>query len=365
MKKVSAVGVLLAAMLVVPVSAAGPMFHDVPSSHWAYSYIQDMAQQGIVAGTGSGLFQPESSVSTAEFSTMLCSGFYHDEHHQQGHGEAWWQSYTQTMLSEGILDGTKVGSYYHQYGAWDKITVEAAISRYDMAQMMFQLLSAQGVSMPNEQQRQEAREQIADYDQIPQQYRTAVECMYSLGCITGKDGSFCGNDSMKRAEACVVLTQLQEQLGQSGGQQSSNTQQSEVTQEDQIAQWEQEVFDLVNEIRVENGLKEFVYNETLAQTARAHSEDMMERGFFSHQNPDGESSSDRITAAGINWTQTAENIAAGYKSPEAVVEGWMNSPGHKANILGSCEEMGVGLAISQDSSDIYKYYWTQNFATIQ
>ena len=363
MKKVSAVGVLLAAMLVVPVSATGPMFHDVPSSHWAYSYIQDMAQQGIVTGTGSGRFQPENSVSTAEFATMLCSGFYREE--QQGHGGAWWQSYTQTLLSEGILDGTQVGNYYRQHGAWDENMVESAISRYDMAQMMYQLLLSQGMTMPSDQQRQKAREQIADYDQIPQQYRTAVECMYSLGCITGKDGSFCGNDSMKRAEACVVLTRLQEQLGQSGGQQSSGNQQSEMTQEDQIAQWEQEVFDLVNEIRVANGLEEFVYNETLAQTARAHSEDMVERGFFAHKNPDGQSSSDRMTAAGINWTQTAENIAAGYKSPEAVVEGWMNSPGHKANILGPCKEMGVGLAISQDSSDLYQYYWTQNFATIQ
>lgn len=365
MKKTSVVGAALAVLLIVPVSATGQLFHDVSSSYWAYSYIQDMAQQGIVAGTGAGLFQPENSVSTADFSTMLCSGFYQSEHHEQGHGGKWWQTYTQTMLSEGILDGTQVGNDYHQHGTWNQTMVESAVSRYDMAQMMYQTLVDQGVTMPTEQQRQAVREQIGDYNEIPQQYRTAVECMYALGCITGKDGAFCGNDSMKRAEACVVLAQLQNQLQKTGGEQNSVAQQPNLTQEEQIAQWEQDVFELVNEIRVENGLKEFVYNETLAQTARAHSEDMLERGFFAHENPDGETPSDRMTAAGIHWSRAAENIAAGYKTPEAVVEGWMNSPGHRANILGECEEMGVGLAISQDSNDTYGYYWTQNFATIK
>ena len=128
-----------------------------------------------------------------------------------------------------------------------------------------------------------------------------------------------------------------------------------------VAAWEQEVFNLVNQIREENGLPPFVYNGTLAETARAHSQDMVDRNFFNHNNPDGQSPFDRMKANGIRYSMAAENIAAGYPSPEAVVEGWMNSEGHRANILGSCKELGVGLALGGS----YGYYWTQCFATVR
>ena len=128
-----------------------------------------------------------------------------------------------------------------------------------------------------------------------------------------------------------------------------------------VAAWEQEVFDLVNQIREENGLPPFVYNGTLAETARAHSQDMVDRNFFNHNNPDGQSPFDRMKANGIRYSMAAENIAAGYPSPEAVVEGWMNSEGHRANILGGCKELGVGLALGGS----YGYYWTQCFATVR
>ena len=130
---------------------------------------------------------------------------------------------------------------------------------------------------------------------------------------------------------------------------------------DTVAAYEQEVFNLVNQIRAENGLEPFVYNETLAETARAHSQDMIDRNFFDHYNPDGKSPFDRMEANGIRYSMAAENIAAGYPSPEAVVEGWMNSDGHRANILGGCEELGVGLALGGS----YGYYWTQCFATVR
>ena len=128
---------------------------------------------------------------------------------------------------------------------------------------------------------------------------------------------------------------------------------------DTVAAYEQEVFDLVNQIREENGLEPFVYNETLAETARAHSQDMIDRNFFSHTNPDGEDPFDRMRDNGLSFSMAAENIAAGQRTPEEVVNSWMNSEGHRANILGGCEELGVGLALGGS----YGYYWTQCFAT--
>ena len=64
---------------------------------------------------------------------------------------------------------------------------------------------------------------------------------------------------------------------------------------------------------------------------------------------------------GLSFSMAAENIAAGQRTPEEVVESWMNSPGHRANILGDCKELGVGLALGGH----YGYYWTQCFATVR
>lgn len=126
--------------------------------------------------------------------------------------------------------------------------------------------------------------------------------------------------------------------------------------------WEHEVLELTNAERETYGLEPLVWNEQLAELARAHSQDMVDRGFFSHTNPDGETPFDRFKAAGILYTAAAENIAAGQASPKAVVDSWMNSEGHRDNILNpKLKELGVGLARGGE----YGIYWTQNFVTFK
>lgn len=118
---------------------------------------------------------------------------------------------------------------------------------------------------------------------------------------------------------------------------------------------ERRVIDLTNQRRAENGCPPLAANNRLHAAALGHSIDMATQDYFSHTSLDGSSMSDRIDRQGYGWRRLAENIAAGYPSPEAVVEGWMNSPGHRANIL-NCDltEIGVGH---------YQRYWTQNFGT--
>ncbi len=125
---------------------------------------------------------------------------------------------------------------------------------------------------------------------------------------------------------------------------------------------ERKILYLTNVEREKNGLKRLIWNEELADVARAHSKDMAERGFFSHDNPDGQTPFDRIKAAGMKYLVAAENIAGGQASPEKAVEEWMNSEGHRKNILNpGLKELGVGLA----RGGKYGIYWTQNFATFK
>ena len=126
------------------------------------------------------------------------------------------------------------------------------------------------------------------------------------------------------------------------------------------SEFERRVLDLVNEERAKNGLKPLVWSDELANVARKHSQDMATRNFFSHTNPDGLSPFDRIKNAGISYRAAGENIAAGQTTPEAVMESWMNSSGHRANILnGNYTQLGVGCV----KGGSYGIYWTQCFMT--
>ncbi len=126
------------------------------------------------------------------------------------------------------------------------------------------------------------------------------------------------------------------------------------------ADFESEVIDLVNVERAAQGLHPLSYDHHLATAARDHSEDMGLQDYFSHTSLDGRTVPDRITAAGYFYNTYGENIAAGQPTPEAVIDAWMSSSGHRANILNPnfCD-IGVGYSYLADSS--YRHYWTQDF----
>jgi len=100
-------------------------------------------------------------------------------------------------------------------------------------------------------------------------------------------------------------------------------------------------------------------NDTVAAVARAHSQDMGDNGYFSHFDRDGYGNSFRLLDAGLSFSSFAENIAAGYSTPQSVVTGWLNSPGHCKNLLRDRNtQIGIGHAIVDTG---YRHYWTQIF----
>lgn len=104
-------------------------------------------------------------------------------------------------------------------------------------------------------------------------------------------------------------------------------------------------------------------NPQLRCSARLHSLDMYERNFFDHTAPDGSDPGDRMAAAGYSGSTWGENIAMGQTSPAQVVDGWMNSDGHCANIMRSqYTEIGIGYHPGNQSGGwMSRNYWTQNF----
>jgi RNA polymerase sigma factor (sigma-70 family) len=135
------------------------------------------------------------------------------------------------------------------------------------------------------------------------------------------------------------------------------TPQTPATPTDTVAQ----VVALVNKERAAAGCGPLTENPQLNQAAQGHSDDMAARDFFDHINPDGADPGQRTTAAGYTWSTYGENIAQGQQTPEAVMDSWMNSPGHRANIL-NCSFKDIGVGIHTGSGGPW---WTQNFGAQQ
>ncbi|MFD9304080.1 CAP domain-containing protein [Streptomyces sp. NPDC060048] len=116
-----------------------------------------------------------------------------------------------------------------------------------------------------------------------------------------------------------------------------------------------EVLALVNKERAAVGCPVLTVNGKLTKAAQDHSEDMAAHSNMSHTGSDGSDPGQRITRAGYQWSTYAENVAYGYDTAAKVMDGWMNSPGHKRNIL-DCNVKEIGIGLAQPG-----HYWTQDF----
>jgi uncharacterized protein YkwD len=134
---------------------------------------------------------------------------------------------------------------------------------------------------------------------------------------------------------------------------------------DTATQIEQYVLQNTNAFRAQNGLPALVADTTVAAVARAHSADMLSKHYFDHTNPQGCGPACRLTNVGYVWRSYGENIhwMSGYKlnaqaSAQKIVNDWINSPPHRANLLGAFTYAGVGIAMNGDT-----IYTTTDYTT--
>lgn len=125
-----------------------------------------------------------------------------------------------------------------------------------------------------------------------------------------------------------------------------------------VNEFVREVVRLTNEERQSRGLSPLTMDVDLNKAAQAKSKDMATEGYFSHQSPTYGSPFDMLKSFGIDYRVAAENIAAGQNTPEDVVRVWMNSEGHRANIL---NEQLTHIGVGYHKGGSMNHYWTQLF----
>ena len=205
-----AIALTICAGLTVPAQAA---FSDVPERLWSASAIQAAADQGIVAGFPDGTFHPNDDVTNVQFSVMLYHAFYPSVTGEKTGFTDWYMPAMEALFSVNIYQGVSFTQYYGTFD-WDiaRINTGNSMSRYDMAQLLANIMSQQGKTVTDEE-KTTAQTAIIDWDLIPENYRDAVSACYAAKVIGGMpDGTFCGNDEMDRAQACVVIGNLSNYL---------------------------------------------------------------------------------------------------------------------------------------------------------
>ncbi len=133
---------------------------------------------------------------------------------------------------------------------------------------------------------------------------------------------------------------------------------SDTTVPSSVSSYEQKVVELVNVERQKSGLSSLTLDTSISNIARMKSADMANNNYFAHQSPTYGSAGDMLTKYGVKWSAWGENIASGQRTPQEVVTAWMNSPGHRANIMSTnFSKIGVGYAVNSNGTP----YWTQMF----
>jgi len=193
---------LAAALSVCLLLPARADFSDVPPEHWAYAYVLRAEEAGAVNGVGGGLFDPESSVTEAQFYAMLLRTLSDVSLEGYDPGTVWYDVYLAAAADTDLSDGVYA------------LSPDTPLTRYQMAQVMFNLVRGPRDDGPAA----EVLASIPDGTAVPEGYRYAVAFVYSAGLIRGMDkaGSFLGDLPMTRAQAAAVWCRLADYLAEFG-----------------------------------------------------------------------------------------------------------------------------------------------------
>lgn len=327
---------VLSAILFISTSvSAALVFTDLERVEWAKDEIYYLSENGIINGYGNGQFGPSDKITREQAALMLVKAIYPNEVATQAPdlkdvspGQFYYPAIAlakEKGLINGYNDGTFKGKHY--------------ITRAEIAVMIDE---AYDVNRGDTSVR---------FSDVPNKWYTAsILDLASNRIITGyENGTFQPDKHVTRAEFSVILAYAMEPSFR------PIVTVPEPKPEEDIQQFVAEVIRLTNQERQQHGLAPLAEDKDLSQVAQLKSEDMQLKDYFDHLSPTYGSPFEMMDRFGVSYRAAGENIAYGYRTPEDVVEGWMNSPGHRANILQPAfTHIGIGF-------EPQGFYWTQMF----
>lgn len=364
--------VTLSLGLAAPAAAAGS-FTDVPQDYWGAPGIQYVTQRGLFSGTSQTTFSPELDMTRAMLTQVLYSyagkpavegSIARDTAYTDIPQGAYYEKAVLWALEENILP---LWFYQNSRQASDRAAEfrpDQVVNRAEFSLMLYAFygnvlgleydgnkdLEGQPFADMTLEALAQTFPELSAYSQDSELEQEILFAMvgwaYQEGIVSGTgEGTMSPALGVTRAQVAVMLMQFDRSYGGSV--------QPEPEPQPQEPSQAAEVIRLVNEERAKQGLPALKTTDALTRAAQVRADELLT--LFSHTRPDGRSCFTALGEAGVSYRVAGENIAMGYPSPAAVVEGWMNSPGHRDNILSdSYTTIGVGY-------NSQKNCWVQMF----
>lgn len=196
-----ALSLALCLSLSVPAFAAQSTFTDVPPTFWAYDYIERAAADGAVNGVGNNKFNPNGTLTVAHWMVIMTRAFFGSRVDASTATGTWYAKNKDVADQVDLLNGVS------------NTNMNSAINRYDMAQIVYNVLSLAGglvMGVFEDYDVHLVKDRIGDWNKVPQRYKVAVGTVFDKGIIMGTDdkGTFNGSGTFTRAQAAAVYTRM-------------------------------------------------------------------------------------------------------------------------------------------------------------
>ena len=360
-------------------------YNDVDDDFWGMPYIMLATRDGILAGMGNGDYAPSENVTYFQIVKMaVCTAGLAEEVETRA-DRHWALGYLDTAVDHGLI-----GSEAY-YAMRDGSMGNMKATRANVAIIMYQTLKYMEVSSLDRFE-VAGRSYTLGMDAIllgePEEVLDSVygfdwyvygtdtyEDFFAAGVEDGKIVSLVGAGEsfafrgmtfgsarmdVDTTHRLQVLTDKNDGDIVCGLMLSEHTMSWKTGGETALSGESRLIFHLTNAFRTAHGKKALHWSDKAAAAARAHSADMASRDYFSHDSPEGENSVSRMEAHGVtDWRAVGENVNAGYTDAFLAYGGWVNSAGHRENMLNDFEYLGVGGGY--DTGSTYGVYFTEDF----
>ncbi|AXH99239.1 hypothetical protein DV702_05490 [Sporosarcina sp. PTS2304] len=331
----SAMMTCTAAVIAVPLQAEAKVFTDVSTASPYYEMIHTMANANIINGFEDGSFRGSQAITRKHAAALVNRARGSSlpvKHPAYEFGDVTKSNPNyediRVLQRAGIFTADSKGKFYPN----------KAVTRAEMAKILTIAFDLEVKS-------------TTDFPDVPTTHAANqyVRAIYSNGITTGDNGKFLPEHTLSRVHYAVFMYRamhINDKPMQPPTPEKPSLDVSAV---------EQAVLEFTNAERVKANLQPLQMNPGLQITARQKSVDMASNNYFSHMSPTYGSAYDQMERHGISYRRAAENIAVGQTSAKEVVVAWMNSAGHRANILTpGFTQIGIGY-------DPNGHYWTQQF----
>ena len=341
-----------------PRPSPGTPFVDI-AGHWAYYQIRGMYWQGLMIGTSATTFSPDAPLSRAMMVTIL----WRRAGEPPTSGNAPFADVAaNTWYSQAVAWGYERGLFYGIQSNYFR--PHTNITRELIVDMLFRYAADSGYNMAA--QPGTAWEAFTDSNQISPWAVNSLIWANHHRILDGRTPTtIVPQGHATRAEVTVFIFRFAGAMFDLGQNEVPYVPTTQVPSG--VLPFEWEVLVLTNRERANYGIAPLEWHGAAAAVARNHNLDMEGRSFFEHICPSGVNFDQRLLNAGISFLIAGENIGMGQLTPEDVVQRWMSSPGHRANILNPAfTHLGVGFHAGSTRvyPNIPPYFWTQKFLTI-